>query len=217
MLKSFFDDPLWVRIRDFRLDDPSVRFTFSKRQARENGWSLDFARRAIEEYKRFCYLGMRAGHPVTPSEEVDQAWHLHLLYTSSYWDEFCGQGLNRPFHHGPTRGGAAECAKFRDWYRATLDSYARMFGEEPPPDIWPSPEKRFKDVSAFRRINIASNWVIPKSQIATGLPSVAPFGWALLFAAGCVVILGPWEKAMSHALLKKARQAWLGFEARRPL
>ncbi len=24
-------------------------------------------------------------------------------------------------------------------------------------------------------------------------------------------------KAMSHALLKKARQAWLGFEARRPL
>ncbi len=25
------------------------------------------------------------------------------------------------------------------------------------------------------------------------------------------------ELAMSHALLKKARQAWLGFEARRPL
>ncbi|MEK6230809.1 MAG: hypothetical protein N2A42_03075 [Luteolibacter sp.] len=35
----------------------------------------------MTEYKRFVALAMLAGHPVTPSEEVDQAWHLHLVYT----------------------------------------------------------------------------------------------------------------------------------------
>ena len=105
VVEDFRDDPLWHGIRDFQLDAPDARFPFSKRLARENGWTWAFALKVIEEYKRFSYLAPRAGHPVSPSEEVDQAWHLHLLYTHSYWVDFCGLVLGRPFHHGRGRAG----------------------------------------------------------------------------------------------------------------
>ncbi|MGF2075510.1 glycine-rich domain-containing protein, partial [Enterococcus casseliflavus] len=90
-----------------------------QRLARENGWKLEFTRRVVAEYKRFIFLAIVAGHAVTPSQQVDQAWHLHLLYTRSYWDDFCGQVLGLRIHHGPTQGGSAEQAKYRDWYDRT--------------------------------------------------------------------------------------------------
>ena len=95
-----------------------------------------FAARAIEEYRKFCFLAVHAGHPVTPSDEVDQVWHLHLLYSRHYWDALCRDTLETPLHHGPTQGGVAEDRKFHDWYEATLASYRRYFGE-PPQDSGP--------------------------------------------------------------------------------
>ena len=160
--QSFYDDPLWIRIRDFALDDPGARLPFSKRLARENGWCHCYASRVIEEYKKLCYIAMTAGHPVTPSEEVDQAWHLHLLYTRSYWDDFCGVVLQHRFHHGPTRGGVEEGSKFRQWYQTTLASYEEIFGAAPPSDIWPSVEVRFQHLPAYRRVNTATHLVIRK-------------------------------------------------------
>src|SRR5262249_16669258 len=77
-------------------------------------WSRYHACRVVEEYKRFCYLALVAGQPVTPSEDVDEAWHLHLLDTRNYWDDFCRDVLRHPLHHAPTRGGPEERAKFRD-------------------------------------------------------------------------------------------------------
>ncbi|MEZ6192343.1 MAG: hypothetical protein R3C45_13785 [Phycisphaerales bacterium] len=50
----------------------------------------------VNEYRRFCYLAIAAGHTVTPSDEVDQAWHLHLLYTRDYWEDFCPNVLGTP-------------------------------------------------------------------------------------------------------------------------
>jgi hypothetical protein len=40
---------LWNRIKDFQLDDPRVSFNFSDRLARENGWSIDYSLRVVEE------------------------------------------------------------------------------------------------------------------------------------------------------------------------
>jgi hypothetical protein len=160
---GYWEDPLWIRIAGFPLDDPKAKLTFSRRLARDNGWSCYYACRVIAEYKRFCYLALVAGHPVTPSEEVDQAWHLHLLYTRNYWDDFCREVLHQPLHHGPTRGGLEEQVKFREWYTATIESYARLFGSSPPSDIWPAAEVRFA-ISAFRRIDTASNWILPKPR-----------------------------------------------------
>src|SRR5262245_63811110 len=107
---------LYNRLMTFEIDEPGVELTFARRLARENGWDLLYAERVIAEYKRFLLLACEAGHVVSPSEDVDQAWHLHLTYTRSYWDGLCREVLGRPLHHGPTKGGAAEQAKFIDLY-----------------------------------------------------------------------------------------------------
>lgn len=156
---------LFDKIQAFRFDGPDTRLRFTARLARENGWTERFAQRVIEEYRRFCFLAFEAGHPATPSEHVDQAWHLHLVYTHSYWGDFCPNVLGKPLHHGPTKGGAAEGAKHDDWYRKTLASYERLFGEAPPADIWPASETRFGDDLAWRRVNWRDNWIVPKRPL----------------------------------------------------
>src|SRR4051794_18562655 len=102
---------LYERIQQFRIDEPGSSLTFIQRLARDNLWTLEFAWRVVEEYKRFAFLAVAAEHPVTPSEAIDEAWHLHLLYTRSYWDKFCPLVLGKTLHHDPTRGGDAERAK----------------------------------------------------------------------------------------------------------
>ena len=154
------DDPLWNRLQSVDLDHADADLPFSLRLARENGWSRYFAKRAIDEYKKFCYLAVRTRYPVTPSDQVDQVWHLHLLYTWNYWEEFCPKVLECKLHHGPTRGGTAERAKFRTWYENTLHSYRQIFGL-PPDDVWPAAEERFSGTSTFRRFNTRDQWLLP--------------------------------------------------------
>jgi len=175
-------DSLLENLERFELDDPAAAFPFSRRLARENGWTHEFALRVIREYKRFVYLAMRAGHPVTPSDEVDQAWHLHLCYTESYWTEMCGQVLGRPFHHGPTKGGGAENAKFHDWYGKTLESYERLFGETPPADIWPEAGRRFG--RRYTRVDPATHWIV-KRPTRAGLTVAAGSVGVAAILTGC--------------------------------
>ena len=154
---------LWEKIRRFELDDPSSSYSFSDRLARENNWKIDYALEVIVEYKKFIFLQCVATHPLTPSDQVDQAWHLHLLYTRSYWLEMCDGILKRQIHHGPTKGGASERNKFEDWYGKTLDLYHVTFEQYPPITIWPDSKKRFRDIH-FSRVNVKKNWVILKPK-----------------------------------------------------
>ena len=94
--KSGRSSELWNRLEQFQFDSGTTHFGFSDRLARENGWTKAEAERVIFEYKRFLFLAMTAGHPVTPSETVDQVWHLHLTYTQSYWNSLCEDVLGRP-------------------------------------------------------------------------------------------------------------------------
>ena len=135
-----------------------------------------FAARAIEEYRKFCFLAVHAGHPVTPSDEVDQVWHLHLTYSRHYWDALCRDTLEKPLHHGPTQGGVAEDRKFHDWYDNTLASYRRYFGE-PPKDLWPAARERFHERNDFVRINRRDVVTIDRTVLKRGaLASLAGGG-----------------------------------------
>ena len=187
---------LWQKLQQFDLDGDAP-FSFSRRLARDNAWDSGFAMRVVEEYKKFLFLAVEAGHPVSPSDEVDQAWHLHLCYTRSYWDELCAQVLERPLHHGPTRGGAQEGAKFHDWYARTLDSYRAHFGCEPPSDIWPPASIRFGPASQWRRVSTQSHWVLKKPALLQRLPSLptlstahpsVPFAPPLALASGLLLV-----------------------------
>lgn len=156
---------LWTRLAGFNIDSGGELLTFERRLARENGWSPGYSRRVVEEYKRFVFLCCEAGHPCTPSDQVDQAWHLHLTYTRSYWEELCQKVLQRPLHHHPTQGGAKEGAKFNDWYARTLESYERLFGQKAPADIWPPSAERFGVDPYAQRVNLRRHWVLSKEKV----------------------------------------------------
>ena len=186
---------LYKRIQAYSLDQPDSQLPFSKRLAKDNGWSFGYAQRVIEEYKKFAFLAVAAGHPVTPSDQVDQVWHLHLSYTRSYWQDFCPNVLQTPLHHNPTSGGPSEQLKHVCLYRRTLEGYNQMFGQIPPGDIWPDPKHRFGRDLHCVRVNTKATWLVPKPSLSC-LPKVQrkqvviP---ALLFAgasavAGCQLV-----------------------------
>lgn len=175
-------DPLYERLQTFELDKPEVTLPFSARLARDNMWTADHAERVCAEYRRFLYLACTAGHVVTPSADVDEAWHLHMIYTESYWIDLCRDVLGRPLHHTPTEGGDAELALYRDRYTETLVSYRRTFGHEPPPDIWPDVDTRFRHAGSRRTIDGERYWLVPKPRHGTRRLFMAFAGLALCAA-----------------------------------
>jgi hypothetical protein len=132
-----FDKALWDQLETMEIDPPDATTRFHHRLRQYNKWTDEFAGRVSKEYRRFLYLAARARHPVTPSDTVDQAWHLHLIYTRHYWEELCGKILGLQLHHEPSAGGAIESSKFERQYEQTIESYKAAFGETPPADIWP--------------------------------------------------------------------------------
>jgi hypothetical protein len=165
---------LWKKIENFQIDDPSVSFSFYKRLARENGWSQAYAERVIKEYKFFIFMCCISEHGVTPSDPVDQAWHLHLTYTKSYWIDFCKNTLGKDIHHNPTKGGEAEAEKFNVFYTTSLSLYKAIFGTTPPSDIWHNHKTRFTDIH-FQRVNLSKYWLLRKPALSKATIGVVPF------------------------------------------
>ncbi|MGJ8652520.1 MAG: glycine-rich domain-containing protein [Opitutaceae bacterium] len=174
---------LWQRISLFQFDPPGTKRTFSQRLAVENGWTANFTDRVIEEYRRFLFLSVVTDHIVTPAEEVDQVWHMHICYTKSYWQELCQEVLGRPLHHNPSLGGDKEFSKYRQCYLDTLESYESCFGSAAPIDIWPTVDKRF-EASDYKRVDYTKNFVVRKSTLATMLAT----GVGALLLAGCASV-----------------------------
>jgi hypothetical protein len=132
---------LWRRIErhDFEPDSP---LNFTRRPARDHGWSLEEARAAVDAYRRFCFLAIVSPTPVTPSEIVDEVWHQHLIYSRDYWVTWCGERLQEPLHHDPTPGGHEAQMTYRRQYAETLALHERFFGP-PSPQLWPATHLRF--------------------------------------------------------------------------
>lgn len=193
---------LCSRVESFHLDDPNSSLSFTSRLARENGWSKEYAARVVREYKRFAVMAVAGEGPVTPSDPVDQAWHLHLCYTRSYWEEFCGKVLRMPLHHEPTRGGRDEHVRHENQYARTLLLYRELFGEEPPRDIWPSVEDCFRSGARMVRVNRDEVWTIPKPRR----------GWAgLLVLAVSVFAIGCTPMVLNAPLVAEVRIPGLPF------
>lgn len=160
---------------------------FVARLARENAWSHEHVTRVIREYKRFVCLAVTASQPVTPSDSVDRAWHLHLTYSSQYWDDFCPRVLGRPLHHHPS-GGAAARQRCAAGYERTLALYRDVFGEPAPADIWPASEQRFDRDRSWVRVNAAESVVLPRC----GVLAVA---WGMTLVLAGLALHGLWNGA----------------------
>ncbi len=182
---------LWDKIQTFRVGSGTEELTFVQRLARENGWTLPYADRVYAEYLRFIFLAMVSEQPVTPSDQIDQAWHLHLCYSRSYWNDLCKDVLQRPLHHGPTAGGEAESSRYREQYSQTLVRYAEAFGHPAPRDIWPPVRKRFARRDRFERVNRGKVFIVPKRVVVLGACTTV----AATLLAGCEKF---WEQALTE-------------------
>lgn len=158
--QAVVDDDLWARIKAHDFEPDGQALTFTGRLARDHGWTLREARSVVEEYRRFCFLAVTSDGGVTPSQEVDEAWHLHLTYSRDYWDRWCPAVLRRSLHHVPTEGGPAEAIRFADQYARTLALYEAAFGP-PDPAHWPGTAQRFSHarfIVADRRRVLVLPW-----------------------------------------------------------
>jgi hypothetical protein len=174
---SAFDSQLWQRIAAHTIGPQDAALSFSARLARENRWSPAYAEAVIGEYMRFCYLAITAGNEVTPSDAVDQAWHLHLTYSRDYWQVFCPAVLGADLHHGPTAGGPVERARYYHQYADTLAAYEAAFGEAPPRLIWPDAHRRFAVDPFGVRVNLRNAILLPR-RVALALGFLAfVVGW----------------------------------------
>lgn len=149
----------WKSIEAFALDAPGDVITFEDKLIRETGWTRHFAGRAITEYRRYLLLAAEAGHPVSPSPSVDEVWHLHLLYTRSYWERLVPV-LGFPLHHEPSNGSPSDRSKLNDWYARTLESYARLFDAPPPEELWPVKPR----TAPYERVDPARAVVVSKAM-----------------------------------------------------
>jgi hypothetical protein len=135
---------LFQNIQAFDLDDPKAIVPFSKHLAKENRWGLKYAQKAIEEYKKFIFLKLVSDHHVIASRQIERVWHLHLVYTHSYWNCFCLKVLGMPLHHEPIDLNFYEPSLKIEDYKQTLIGYHNWFGKQPPANIWFPVEKQFK-------------------------------------------------------------------------
>ena len=143
---------LWERIRDYKFNNLVPKSTlaeiiemlggknapvkaFAYKIMKKHRLPRAFTFRAIEEYKKFVYLGVISDFIVTPSKYIDLIWHEHLLFSKAY-REFCNDVIDYQFDHQPELVATEDQTDlFTIQYLETLDLYRSEFGMEPPENI----------------------------------------------------------------------------------
>jgi hypothetical protein len=148
---------LWTRIKNYQFDNlvphsiwdsiatllgPGNASTraFANKIMKKHRLPHAFVYRAIEEYKKFIYLGIVSDFYVTPSKYIDLIWHEHILFSKGY-REFCNNVIRYQFDHQPELMATGEQTElFTAQYVETLELYKTEFGREPPENIWGVPK-----------------------------------------------------------------------------
>jgi hypothetical protein len=112
-----------------------------RRYVNKRNTSAVRARQVLREMKRFLVMCALEPHKgLIISGEVDEMWHMFILFTRRY-EDFCQKVAGRFIHHVP---GEDMAHYYTDKtpahsYRVTFETYERLFGEAPDPSVWPSP------------------------------------------------------------------------------
>jgi len=129
-----------TKILNFEFSSSAERQLFLNKMSDLYGWPADFCEKVLVEYKRFICLAAISSERVVPSRIVDDAWHLHLTFTKSYWHDLCRDTIGKDIHHNPSRADATSKARDLRGYLDTLNLYRTTFGAEPARDFWPRPQ-----------------------------------------------------------------------------
>ncbi|MEL7354047.1 MAG: glycine-rich domain-containing protein-like [Cyanobacteria bacterium J06560_5] len=95
------------------------------------GWSLQRATQAIEQYRRFLFLLYKyPDEKIVPSRETDEVWHTHILDTSKYRED-CDRLFGKFMDHWPYFGlkDAAERQELNDAFSSTQQLLETHFGK----------------------------------------------------------------------------------------
>ena len=135
------------------------------------------ANQYVEEYKNFLILAIFSENQLTPSEQVDQVWHIHQFSTKNY-RKFCYTVFGELILHSPSDGDDPD--KYRTWYKNTLQKYHEVLGIPPARHIWPELDVRFSPkyfserwVSIYRLVCVVLSIVrlgIGESDVEKVLP-----------------------------------------------
>jgi hypothetical protein len=131
---------LWLKLNTMNAQGLQAFAPLMEMMQTQIGQNAEMAQRVIEEYRKFLFLAMRAGHQVIPPGIVNEAWMMHLQNAQNYWENLGQMISERPMAQGVD---ARTFASMADAWSATLQSYERIFGVKPPADIWgngPAPE-----------------------------------------------------------------------------
>lgn len=100
------------------------------RLVKNHGYSEEYAAGLVKEAKRMLYLSASQKAFVSPSVQIDDAWHEMLLFTR--WYQKYADYIGAFIHHDPTPGkpdgGKA--------YERTRNLYKDAFNEEADRAYW---------------------------------------------------------------------------------
>lgn len=159
------DDFLWQRLAQHAIPDLGGAGVFAAKLRRQQGWSRAYCARAIEDYRRFCYLSVRSASPMSPSPDIDAVWHLHLTHTRDYWQRFCPEVLGLNLHHEPASPGVADRAALAAQYASTLSAYQQAFGVPPAEDLWPGFVEQDQQSRSQRTVDTRRFWLLPRPTV----------------------------------------------------
>lgn len=97
------------------------------------GWDLQRAKLSIEQYRRWLWLNaVYDDVNLSPSKDVDQVWHMHILDTRKYADDCARLFGGRFLHHNPYAGWESEESELEHQanYRRTKRLFTEHFGME---------------------------------------------------------------------------------------
>jgi len=126
---------LETRIDGCSLDAEDWAFGFAAALARENGWSLSYCERVVEEFRRYAFLADAAYQAWWPFVLEAGVWHTHVDYNAFYWREFSLYVLSVPKHGNRGQSRNKQPANFII-SQDMVNRYRRVFGAAPPADIW---------------------------------------------------------------------------------
>ena len=109
-------------VQDDTFDD-NIRSRLLKKQP---SWTNTKISELIKEYKNFLFLAANSNTEQTPSADVDEVWHEHILFTKDY-ERWCKM-LGKTIHHNPEKIG--EKKDYSKQFEETKSSLKKMKKKE---------------------------------------------------------------------------------------
>jgi hypothetical protein len=101
------------------------------RLVREEGVDEETAERWFDEMLRFLDVCATSATMLSPSENVDRAWHAFILNTRDY-ERYCRDRFGHFVHHDPT--GSPDPDAYARAYERVAERHGQL-----DPAIWPVP------------------------------------------------------------------------------